>query len=155
MILILFLCVSFTGSSVEGDRWIALGNTCLTGINAPGIPTDSENNIPGCPSSAPIAPAGYLQLTSAANWQSGAILLNDEIRGGDGFEVTLDVLQYGGTGADGVAFFLVDGGANLTQAGGFGGSLGYAQYVGGGGTRNGVSSAYVGVGLDAFGNYAR
>lgn len=146
---------SFTGTSVIGSSWIALNNACLTGTNGSIIPAGSGNNIPGCPSSAPIAPAGYLQLTSAYNWQSGAILINDEIRGGDGFEVTMDMLQYGGSGADGIAFFLVNGDANLTKAGGFGGSLGYAQYNGGGGVQAGVSGGYVGVGFDAWGGLFR
>ncbi|KAI9004354.1 hypothetical protein DFJ74DRAFT_693138 [Hyaloraphidium curvatum] len=152
----LLLAESFGRSSVDVPNFIALGDTCLTGMNASEtLAYNATNNLRGCPRTNPVAPVGYLQLTSQANWQSGAILLNDEIRGGDGFEVTMDLYQYGGSGADGIAFFLVKGETNLVAAGGFGGSLGYAQYNGGGGLRNGVSGAYVGIGFDAFGNFAR
>ena len=58
--------------------------------------------------------------------------------------------QYGGTGADGIGFFLVDGSTNLTATGANGGSLGYAQKDG---SQPGIRGGYIGVGFDSFGNY--
>jgi hypothetical protein len=58
--------------------------------------------------------------------------------------------QYGGTGADGIGFFLVDGSTNLTTTGANGGSLGYAQKDG---SQLGIEGGYIGVGFDAYGNY--
>ena len=95
------------------------------------------------------APNGYLQLTDAAGNRAGSILYNKPIPASSGVSVTFEQYQYGGNGADGIGFFLVDGSTSLTQTGGLGGSLGYAQ-------RNnepGVNGGYLGVGLDAFGNF--
>src|SRR5690606_10043230 len=56
---------------------------------------------------------------------------------------------WGGNGADGISFFLYDPAASPFTIGGFGGSLGYAQSNG----LPGVSKAYIGLGLDEFGNF--
>ena len=64
--------------------------------------------------------------------------------------VRFEQYQYGGNGADGIGFYLVDGSTDLTSAGADGGSLGDAQ-------RNlapGVDGGYLGIGLDACGNFA-
>ena len=57
--------------------------------------------------------------------------------------------------ADGITFFLVDGAADLTRPGAFGGSLGYAAKYD---FRHllfgpGVVGGYLGIGLDVVGNY--
>ena len=58
-------------------------------------------------------------------------------------------------GADGISFFLIDGTATPTKAGGFGGSLGYAQNTSPPApTIPGIVGGYLGVGLDEFGNYS-
>ncbi|GAA2526343.1 hypothetical protein GCM10010407_15610 [Rarobacter incanus] len=58
--------------------------------------------------------------------------------------------------ADGISFFLVDGQSDLTDVGAYGGALGYAprtsDYTN---SQNwGIEDGYLGIGLDAFGNYA-
>ena len=93
---------------------------------------------------------GYLQLTDASNNAAGSVLYNRPIPASAGISITLRQFQYGGTGADGIGFFLVDGATNLTATGANGGSLGYAQKDG---TQQGVKGGYVGVGFDAYGNY--
>ncbi|WP_091048456.1 lectin-like domain-containing protein [Glycomyces sambucus] len=93
---------------------------------------------------------GYLQLTDASKFNTGAAILNKALPNKGGIEVTFAQYQYGGTGADGISFFLVDGGTDLTEAGAFGGSLGYAQH----GDNPGVDGAYLGLGLDTWGNFS-
>ena len=55
------------------------------------------------------------------------------------------------TAGDGMAFFLIDGATQLTQIGGGGGSLGYAQSLAL--DEPGIRGGVLGLGLDAFGNY--
>ncbi|MEZ3160898.1 hypothetical protein AB1K54_10175 [Microbacterium sp. BWT-B31] len=95
------------------------------------------------------APDGYLQLTDASTSHSAAVLYDQPLSARAGISITFDLYQYGGSGADGVSFFLVDGSVSLTHAGAPGGSLGYAQR----GNQSGVDGAYLGVGLDAWGNF--
>jgi len=63
---------------------------------------------------------------------------------------SFDYASWGGTGADGVACFLFDGGTTLS-VGANGGSLGYVQKSG----VNGLAGGYIGVGIDEFGNYSK
>lgn len=142
---------TFQGDSVLDPAWEALGTACLTGRPAGG----GSGVIPDCAPSqtGPVPPTGvtpgYLQLTDTQNNQAGSILYNRPIPATAGISVTFEQYQYGGNGADGIGFFLVDGSTDLTATGGLGGSLGYAQRL----TEPGVTGGYVGVGLDAYGNY--
>ena len=104
--------------------------------------------------------AGWLRLTEAKTNQKGYMYVSQE------FPTTLGVIadfEYkdwrnandGYFGADGFSVFLFD--ATITDAnfklGGYGGSLGYATYSTPAGT-TGLSGGYLGIGLDAYGNYA-
>ncbi|MBW4468426.1 MAG: hypothetical protein KME07_23615 [Pegethrix bostrychoides GSE-TBD4-15B] len=71
-----------------------------------------------------------------------------------GISVTFDFYSYGGTGGDGLSFFLVDGTQPLTRAGGFGGSLGYAPAQTETTVTPGIAGGYLGIGFDEFGNFA-
>ena len=65
--------------------------------------------------------------------------------------------MYGGTGADGLTFFMFDGATPAFTTGASGGSLGYAQKTragGGGLDLTGVPNGYFGLGIDLFGNYS-
>ncbi|MEG4918758.1 DUF4347 domain-containing protein, partial [Microcoleus sp. B7-D4] len=108
---------------------------------------------------------GTLRLTSNAFDQSAFVIYNNPISATEGLRITFDFFAYNrGTdrykpanvdllGADGISFFLIDGTATPTAAGGFGGSLGYAQN-----NRNGIvpgiKGGYLGVGLDEFGFFS-
>ncbi len=128
----------------------------MSGAASGATPPAGAAQIPSCVAhrTGPVppmngAPNGYLQLTDAAGNRAGSILYNKPIPASSGVSVTFEQYQYGGNGADGIGFFLVDGSTSLTQTGGLGGSLGYAQ-------RNnepGVNGGYLGVGLDAYGNF--
>jgi len=113
---------------------------------------------------------GFLRLTAATTVQTGYIYNNTGFSSTDGFSISFEYYTYGGTGADGITFFLFDAGVfGLGSAGsgiegvsggyvtgfnigGFGGSLGYAQN-----TTNhpaGLRKAYFGIALDEFGNFS-
>src|SRR6202012_2689922 len=56
-------------------------------------------------------------------------------------------------GADGISFLLTDGTATApTVAGGLGGSMGYSC-SNGNGTYEGLANAYLGLGIDEYGNF--
>ncbi|GIX37540.1 MAG: hypothetical protein KatS3mg127_0779 [Silanimonas sp.] len=93
---------------------------------------------------------GRLRLTNASGNVSTAASLRRQFPGSDNrVVVEFDYFAYGGSGADGVVITLSDGNVNPV-AGGFGGSLGYAQRSG----VNGFAGGWLGVGLDEFGNFS-
>lgn len=163
----IYLTETFTGATAD-PLFTAYGSACLTGAPA-GVLGPGEHPLGGCAdgnlvSSPPrdAAPLGYLQLTDASNDQSGAVLFNTPIPATQGLTVVFEQWQYGSTTpatapADGIAFFLVDGAAQLDAPGAFGGSLGYAQKRPDGIPTNdlipGVDGGYLGIGLDVLGNY--
>jgi hypothetical protein len=145
----------FVGARVTDSRWKPLNDACLTGATAAppsggstvGPCDDPEQQVGPVPASGTVP--GYLQLTSATDFRSGGMLYTEPIPATQGAQFTFDQWQYGGTHADGIGFFLVDGSGTLTTTGADGGSLGYAQR----GTIQGITNGYLGVGLDVFGNY--
>lgn len=146
---------TFEGSSIADPGFEPLNSACLTG--AAGAPPAGASATGPCtgagqtegPVPTPGVTPGWLQLTDSGGFHKGGLLYNRPLPGNGGLQVTFEQYQYGGTGADGIGFFLVDGATDLTSAGGDGGSLGYAQ-------RNldpGVDGGYLGIGLDAYGNF--
>ena len=147
---------TFTGATVPDPAWTTQNDACLTGATA--APPAGAAQIPTCAAhrTGPVPPmggVGYLQLTDTANNRRGSVLYNRPVPATAGVSITLDQYQYGGNGADGIGFFLVDGSTNLTNAGGNGGSLGYAQIRNGANDQPGVAGGVLGVGLDAYGNF--
>ncbi len=98
---------------------------------------------------------GYLRLTNNTTDQKGYIYSKENFNTSQGLSISFEYYTYGGSGADGICFFLFDGSTTNFNIGGFGGSLGYAQYL----PYNssivlpGVSNGYLGVALDEFGNF--
>jgi hypothetical protein len=122
---------TFTGTTAPD--WTLLGSAQLTakaGIDKTG--------------------SGWLRLTSATNNQSAFAFNGTAVPFGYGIDVTFHYSTWGGTGADGFDFVLFDGSTTPTTAGGYGGSLGYAQRSG----INGLAGGILGIGFDEFGNYA-
>ncbi|PZG21998.1 DUF7507 domain-containing protein [Nonomuraea aridisoli] len=156
---------TFTGAT-SVPEFVAVGSACLTGA-PPATPGTGSHPLTGCPEGAagPVpptggAPFGYLQLTSADNNQTAAVLYDEPIASEQGLDVTFEQWQYGNTSdvpADGISFFLIDGTATPEEPGAFGGSLGYAQKRPNDDPanpfENGIDQGYVGVGLDVLGNY--
>lgn len=150
---------TFTGTTVaDPSAWVAGGSG---GIVNPGWPgeacltagTDTaQNPIAGCGLGTPdAAGAGALRITPATTARAGFALYNSPLPTTGGLDITFKQSQWGGSGADGIAFFLVNGTTNLTQPGQAGGALGYGSN---GGASPGVANALIGVGIDSWGNFA-
>jgi len=95
---------------------------------------------------------GVLRLTSNQTQQRGYVYIDVPFPSTFGIKAEFEYFSYGGAGqalADGLTVFLFDGDTQVFSAGGFGGSLGYAQRNG----EPGLSNAYLGIGFDEFGNF--
>lgn len=93
-----------------------------------------------------------LILTPALTGQSGLGFYDDSFASNLGIVAEFRYYAGGGTGADGLSFFLVDGdqvNAGNIESGAAGGSLGYSQS----GVTPGIPHAYIGVGFDEYGNF--
>lgn len=117
------------------------------------IEPSSPGGLPGGTVNDPNG-EGALRLTNNSTDQASFVIYNKPIAATNGLSITFDLFAYGGSsGADGISFFLFDAAQTNITAGGFGGSLGYAQ-------RNapsvvtGIEGGYLGIGFDEFGNYS-
>ena len=126
------LTETFTGTTAPGWEPL-LGSatlTAATGVDAAG--------------------SGWLRLTDAVNDRAGSAIYNTPFSSTDGVQVTFQYATYGGTGADGFSFYLINGATGTPAVGAPGGSLGYSSS---GGTIPGVTNGYVGIGFDEWGNF--
>lgn len=120
----------FTGTTAPD--WVLTGTAVLTA---------GSEDPPG---------QGWLRLTNATNYLSSCAYYDKALPAGRGLLITFDYGSWGGTGADGLSFFLFDGSTKNFVEGAYGGSLGYAQTT----IKDGASNGYLGLGLDEFGNYS-
>lgn len=98
---------SFRDTTAPG--WLLSGTAALTAN------TDGAGN-------------GWLRLTSTSpNDQSGTAIYNTAFPSTEGIVVRFTYATYGGSGADGFSFFLLDGSTANPQRGGAGGALGYSK----------------------------
>ncbi|ACB76811.1 beta strand repeat-containing protein [Opitutus terrae] len=100
---------------------------------------------------------GWLRLTSAGGQQATYAYDSQSFNGADAtIAVKFSYAAYGGSGADGITFFLADA-SKTFSVGAYGGSLGYAQktlVAGGEADIQGMNGGYIGLGIDEFGNYS-
>jgi type IV pilus assembly protein PilY1 len=167
---------TLTGAS-SSYNWTSLNGACLTAGNntgsipaCMGLPYYGATTLVGGVSGRLPDPVGKgaLRLTNGDTVsygsngisQQGAILSNFTLPSNAGLQVTFRTVIYGGNdysgrGADGISFFLANG-SIPPSLGAVGGGLGYACYNNASTTtiHNGVSQAYLGVGIDAFGNFS-
>ncbi|MBW4048696.1 MAG: hypothetical protein HIU89_12415 [Proteobacteria bacterium] len=148
---------NFTGASAM-QNWDPLGQACLTAGSGAG-------SIPACTSITDAVGSGALRLTDAANSAKGAILSNWTFPSNAGIQVTFTTYTYGGNsytahlyggntatpGADGIGFYLLNGSV-APNIGAFGGSLGYSCSMSNN-PHDGMAGAYLGVGMDEYGNF--
>jgi hypothetical protein len=93
---------------------------------------------------------GWLRLTSATANQFGYVYYNTAFPSANGIVISFDYADYGGTGADGLAFFLIDGSYGGAFAPGpAGGSLGYASCPGSASTTSATSPTRASAGRPA------
>ena len=157
----------------SGDPALVGGeNGYLGGANLPASPLLQKPDDPG---------SGALRFTNGypyGMFESGAILAAQTYPSSGGLEITFKTVTYRGTtvdysgkgalntGADGISFFLMDGATDLGRypgVGSNGGSLGYTcsninfdTTLRSPGTvhgYDGLTGAYLGVGVDEFGNF--
>lgn len=143
---------TFTGTTTNGPWIFGSGSSadaaCLTAGGTLGCATASAGGQTGVLPDADGA--GALRLTNRRVKQAGFAISQTALPAGRGLDIVFDYFAYGGSGADGLTFFLIDGSASPAIAGAFGGSLGYAQRTG----VAGLVGGFIGIGLDEFGNYA-
>ncbi|NMM09759.1 MAG: pilus assembly protein PilY [Polaromonas sp.] len=159
----------FTGTTAT-NPWQTFGGACLTASTST---STASGNIPGCVNNSyytdifrikggtmgggqtgtlpDAAGNGALRLTAVGNDERGAIISNFDFAKDAGLSVVFKTVTYGGNGADGMSFFLMD--STATPAlGGSGGSLAYScsnvnDFY------EGVPGAYIGLGMDEYGNF--
>ena len=153
----------FTGASATLD-WVSAGT--LNGVVGNWTPCLTAGNntgsIPSCNLTTPDpVGSGALRLTNNSTNEAGVIMSNFTYPSSQGIQVTFTTYTYGGngyqpingvqSGADGIGFYLLDG-TQAPNVGAFGGSLGYScsntNYP-----YNGMAGAYLGLGIDEFGNF--
>ncbi|MFI8262649.1 hypothetical protein [Streptomyces sp. NPDC085665] len=122
---------------------------------------DSSTTLGTTNGSAASTGDGWMRLTSATAGQAGTWKMNDSFSSGLGIVAEFTYATYGGTAfegkrGDGMSFYLTDGSA-ANGVGGTGGALGYACSMVAGTlctAKAGVPGAYLGIGLDEFGNFS-
>ncbi len=114
---------------------------------------------------------GALRLTNNKNYQTGGIIYAGDSNGyafpaNTGINATWTSYSYGGTGADGLSFFLLSSAQKITapsSLGANGGSLGYSCSNQSGNATNktmtgygstGIHNGYLAIGMDEFGNFS-
>lgn len=158
-VLVTFLNETFTGSDVSDRNW-------LFGVDQPGNPVRANpfltanptvaapvGGLAGNPGTLDPIGQGVLRLTNVSNDQAAFVLYNRALPANAGLSIAFDLFAYGGTGADGLSFFLIDGATSATTAGAFGGSLGYANRTDLT-VSPGVQGGFIGIGFDEFGNFS-
>ncbi|RFA10366.1 hypothetical protein B7R54_14985 [Subtercola boreus] len=147
---------SFANRTVDGTGSVTVP-TPTNGTNAICL-TASGNSatlpLLSCPGTSDAQGAGKLRMTNATGNQIGGVFGETSFPTSNGLDVTFNTYQWGGGSADGMAFMLsaIDPAnpAAPTAIGPGGGSLGYSPA----GSVKGLPNAYLGVGLDVFGNFS-
>ena len=138
---------SFRNSDVDQFQW--LFGTSFEDSQSPILTARSGTSftpggIPGSSSAIDTSGNGALRLTNSSQQQGAFVIYDRPINSSSGLSVEFTLHSYGGTGADGISFFLVQGDQSPTSAGDPGGGLGYVNLQG----------AYLGIGYDEFGNFS-
>ncbi len=118
----------------------------------------TANPLASCATATDLQGSGKLRLTSNATTQEGGVFASTSVPTSQGLDVTFNSYQYGGNGADGIAFVLaaVNPADPQTPAtlGQSGGSLGYSAKASAVPALVGLSYGYLGVGIDRYGNFS-
>ena len=169
---------TLTGAS-SSYGWSALNGACLTAGDGTKSTIPACNNLSYYSGETQVGGVtgrlpdpvgqGALRLTngdtttgSNGNNQTGSVVSTTPFPTSQGVKVTFTTATYGGnayansagakSGADGIAFFLMDG-TKPPSIGSYGGSLGYSCSQGKT-PGDGVDGGYLGVAIDEFGNFS-
>ncbi len=130
----------------------------------------SAGTLLGGVTTTPLDPigSGALRFTNGQPYgfdEDGSITSKDTFNAGQGVQITFKTVVYrgdsggyGADGADGIAFFLMNGALTpgtspYNGIGNIGGSLGYACSNINGPIYDGLVGAYIGLGIDEYGNF--
>ena len=123
---------SFKNSTAAG--WVFSGTNYTANLTSGGVDASGD---------------GWLRLTSTGNNQIGSAYYDTAFTASNAtVYASFDYASWGGSGADGISFFLYDG-SQAFDLGADGGSLGYAQKTG----VDGLAGGYLGVAIDEYGNF--
>ncbi|HEY5196811.1 MAG TPA: putative Ig domain-containing protein [Solirubrobacteraceae bacterium] len=150
----------FQNNTVNGSAG-TVSAPAATGLKTNVVCLSAAGNATANPLASCAAPndaqgSGALRLTSAGGGQEGGIFANGSVPTSQGLDVTFNSYQYGiaSSGADGLAFALaaVDPANPLTPTilGPTGGAFGYSAFT----STAGLTHAYLGIGVDPFGNFS-
>ncbi|HEY3670644.1 MAG TPA: putative Ig domain-containing protein [Acidimicrobiia bacterium] len=146
----------FNDRTVDGNGTVTIP-TPTSGPNVACLSAVGNTATPpllSCAGATDAQGSGKLQLTPATTGKVGGVFGQTSFPTSNGLDVTFNSYQWGGTSADGIAFMLsaVDPANPVPPAaiGPSGGALGYSTAPG----VNGLTNAYLGVGLDVFGNFS-
>ena len=147
---------SFANRTVDGTGTVTKP-TPTNGTNVACLTaTGNSATLPllSCSGTFDAQGSGKLRLTDATTNKVGGVFGKDSFPTSNGLDVTFTSYQWGGNNADGIAFMLgaVDPANPVapTSIGPSGGSLGYSPA----GSVKGLANAYLGIGLDVFGNFS-
>lgn len=164
-----YITEDFTGQKTN-NKWlmpnIGGGQTdannngaCLTagetGTNYVTPTASTAGSPPPCPSTHEKDGHGALRLTPAENHRAGGIVSNFTFPTNNGVEIRFTTYSWGGNGADGMSFMLLNADDNNPSTlGAVGGSLGYSCSQNTSNTLDGgVLGGYLAVGIDEFGSF--
>ncbi|UOP00066.1 lectin-like domain-containing protein [Kingella potus] len=131
----------------------ALNQACLTAGSGAQTASANRAGVPGACTSGTrdTSGQGALRLTPAEHHRVGGIVSDTPFPTNEGVEITFTTYVWGGSGADGMAFYLMDADRPVS-IGANGGSLGYTC-ANDNPIYSGVDGAYLGIGMDEFGNF--
>ena len=155
---IAFVQEPFTGPATEvPPGWEVPGVPSGGNVACLTAATSTATTIPTCGGTPDAAGSGALRLTAATASEEGGVAGTVGLPSSQGLDITFDTYQYGGTpSADGMMFFLAAANPAAPQPPtSLGEPGGYLAYSGSSGGGPGLVDGYLGVGLDAYGNYTQ
>ncbi|MCW2936855.1 MAG: hypothetical protein JWM19_7817, partial [Actinomycetia bacterium] len=148
----------FHDNTVDGPAGSVSLPASPTGVNVACLSAAGNataNPLASCPIPTDPQGSGKLRLTPNLTTQEGGIFASTSVPTSQGLDVAFNSYQYGGNGADGIAFVLAAvNPANPqvpTMMGQSGGALGYSAKNS---TTPGLTDGYLGVGIDTYGNFS-
>ncbi len=139
---------TFKGTTAAGWSFVQGDSAPGPRLTAGAAPTASDPEFGN--STIDSVGNGWLRLTGDSGFQANAVALDTPIpSAANEISISFDFAIWEGNGADGMTVFLWDA-QQAFDPGASGGSLGYAQKT----AIDGLSGAYVGVGLDVWGNFS-